>query len=69
MARLKYESVKVVTIKEREYLDLIVNKMIVDALKIARVEKLSIYKAALRILQDERVQVHIKPLCRRYSRQ
>ena len=42
--------------------------MIVDALKIARVEKLSRYKAALRILQ-ERVQVHIKPLCLLYSRQ
>ena len=54
MASLKYESVKVVTIKEREYLDLIENKMIVDALKIAGVENLSIYKAALRILQDER---------------
>ncbi len=67
MARLKSESTKYITIKEREYLELIENTMIVEALKIAGVEQLPIYNAVKRILDDKRVQVHIKPLCARYS--
>lgn len=67
MARLKSESTKYITIKEREYLELIENTIIVEALKIAGVEKLPIYNAVQRIIEDKRVQIHIKPLCTRYS--
>ena len=64
MAKIKSESTKYITIKETEYLRLIENTMIVEALKIAGVEELPIYE---HILDDKRVQIHIKPLCTRYS--
>ncbi len=67
MARLKSEQNKYITIPEREYLELIENAMIVEALKIAGVEQLPIYNAVQHILCDKRVQIHTKPLCRRYS--
>ena len=67
MARLKSESTKYITIKESEYLQLIEDAMTVEALKIAGVENLPIYNAVKRILDDKRVQIHIKPLCNRYS--
>ena len=67
MARLKSESTKYVSITEKEYLELIENTMIVEALKIAGVESLPIYNAVQRILKDGRVQIHIKPMCKRYS--
>lgn len=43
------------------------NTMMVEALKIAGIEEMPIYKAMLRVLEDKRVEVHIKPLCSRYS--
>lgn len=46
---------------------MIENTMMVEALKIAGVEELPIYKAMQRILEDKRVEIHIKPLCSRYS--
>lgn len=67
MAKKKSEHIKHVTITEKEYLELIENTMIVEALKIAGVEELPIYKAMLRILEDKRVEIHTKPLCTRYS--
>lgn len=67
MAKIKSESTKYITIKETEYLQLIENTMIVEALKIAGVENLPIYEAVRHILDDKRVQIHIKPLCTRYS--
>lgn len=67
MARLKSESTRYITIKESDYLHLIENAMIVEALKIAGIEKMPIYQAMRRILDDKRVEIHIKPLCTRYS--
>lgn len=67
MAKIKSKSTKYITIKETEYLQLVENTMIVEALKIAGVEKLPIYEAVRHILDDKRVQIHIKPLCTRYS--
>ena len=67
MAKLKSNHIKYVTLTEKEYLELIENTMMVEALKIAGVEELPIYKAMLRILEDRRVEIHIKPLCSRYS--
>ncbi len=66
MARLKSEANQYVTIKETEYLELVENKMVVEALIIAGVEELPIYQAVQRILQDGRVQIHKSPLCKRY---
>ena len=67
MARIKSESTKYITIKESEYLQMIENTMIVEALKLAGVEKLPIYQAVQRILEDKRIEIHIKPLSTRYS--
>lgn len=67
MAKIKSESYKYITIKETEYLQLVENTMIVKALKIAGVEQLPIYQAVRRILDDKRIEIHIKPLCTRYS--
>ena len=67
MAKIKSESYKYITIKETEYLQLVENTMIVEALKIAGVEQLPIYQAVRRILDDKRIESHIKPLCTRYS--
>lgn len=67
MAKIKSKATEYVTIKKTEYLQLVENTMIVEALKIAGVEKLPIYEAVRHILDDKRVQIHIKPLCTRYS--
>ena len=67
MAKIKSESYKYITIKETEYLQLVENTMIVEALKIAGVEQLPNYQAVRRILDDTRIEIHIKPLCTRYS--
>ena len=67
MAKIKSESYKYITLKETEYLQLVENTMIVEALKIAGVEQLPIYQAVRRILDDKRIEIHIKPLCTRYS--
>ena len=67
MARLKSELQKYVTIKECEYLELVEKSILVEALKLAGIEDLPIYQAAQSILNDKRVEVHIKPLCGRYS--
>lgn len=67
MAKVKSESTKYITIKESEYLLMIENTMLVEALKIAGIETFPIYQAAQRILTDKRVEIHIKPLCSRYS--
>ena len=67
MAKIKSESYKYITIKETEYLQLVENTMIVEALKIAGVEQLPIYQAVRRIVDDKRIEIHIKPLCTRYS--
>lgn len=67
MAKVKSESTKYITIKESEYLQMIENTMLVEALKIAGIETFPIYQAAQRILTDKRVEIHIKPLCSRYS--
>lgn len=67
MARIKSEAHKYITIREEEYLVLIENTMMIEALKIAGIEKLPIYKSMRRIIDDRRVEIHIKPIGRRYS--
>ena len=54
MAKIKSESYKYITIKETEYLQLVENTMIVEALKIAGVEQLPIYQA-VPLTVDEKI--------------
>lgn len=67
MVKIKSQSIKYITIKESDYLQLIENTMLVEALKIAGIENMPIYNAMQCILKDKRVEIHIKPLCSRYS--
>lgn len=62
MARLKTQEDRRIPVPENEYLQLVENTMIVDALKIAGIENMPIWKAMMRILEDKRVEVHIHPV-------
>lgn len=66
MAKLKSESDKYVTLHEKEYFDLIESKILIEALKAAGIEDLPIYKAANMILQNARIEIHLKPIQRNY---
>ena len=67
MARFKSDENQYITIKRVDYLRLVENTMIVEALMIAGVEELPIYQAVQHILSDGRVQIHHTPLCKRYT--
>ena len=53
--------------EEADYLLLVENTILIEALKIAGIESMPIYKAVRRIIDDKRVEVHIKPVSHRYS--
>ncbi len=67
MARLKSQSLKYVELKEEDYKQLLENSLQLEALKIAGIEKMPIYKAMQHILQHEHIDLLIKPVSRRYS--
>lgn len=67
MAKLKKDLHKYVELREEDYLLLIENSMVVEAMKLAGVEKLPIWKAVRRILDDNRIEIHVKPINRRYA--
>ena len=66
MAKLKSQSIRVIEIKEYEYLQLVENTIKLEALKIAGIEKMAIYKAMEHILNNQHIDILIKPLSRRY---
>ncbi len=67
MARLKSQSQKYVELKEEDYKQLLENSLQLEALKIAGIEKMPIYKAMQHILRHEHIDLLIKPVSRRYS--
>lgn len=67
MVKIKSQSDKYVELKEKDYLLLIENTILIEALRIAGIESMPIYKAMRRIIDDKRVEVHIKPINHRYS--
>lgn len=67
MAKLKKDLHKYVELLEEDYLRLVENTMLVEAMKLAGVEKLPIWKAIRRILDDKRIEIHIQPINRRYA--
>ena len=67
MAKLKKDLHKYVELREEDYLQLVENTMIVEAMKLAGVEKLPLWKAVRRILDDRRIEIHVKPVNRRYA--
>lgn len=67
MARLKKDLNKYVELREEDYLLLVENSMVVEAMKLAGVEKLPIWKAVRRILDDKRIEIRVQPVNRRYA--
>ena len=55
MAKLKSQSQKYVELKEEDYLRLIENTIKMEALKIAGIEKMPIYKAMEHIIEHEHI--------------
>ena len=66
MAQLKSKTQCLVELKEEDYLMLLENTIKMEALKIAGIEKMAIYKAMEHILQHQHIDLLIKPVSRRY---
>ena len=66
MAKLKSKTQCLVELKEEDYLMLLENTIMMEALKIAGIEKMAIYKAMEHILQYQHIDMLIKPVSRRY---
>jgi hypothetical protein len=60
MARLKTHEDKRIPVPEDDYLRLMENAMVLEALKIAGIEDMPIWKAMKRILDDKRVEIHVR---------
>lgn len=60
MARLKSEPC--ITLKEKEYLNLLQDSMILKALKIAGIESMPIYQSIDSIIGDDRIRLSTKRL-------
>lgn len=60
MARLKTQEDRRIPVPEDEYLRFVKNTMIVEALKIAGIEEMPVWKAVKRILDDKRVEIHVR---------
>ena len=66
MVKLKSKTQCLVELKEEDYLMLLENTIMMEALKIAGIEKMAIYKAMEHILQYQHIDMLIKPVSRRY---
>jgi hypothetical protein len=67
MAKLKTHSIRVVEIREQDYLLLLENSIKMEALKIAGIEKMAIYKAMEHILNNQHIDILIKPISTKYK--
>ncbi len=67
MAKRKSESVKIVELKEQDYKRLLADSIELEALKIAGIEQMPIYKAMRHILNNRHIDILIKPISTRYS--
>ncbi|NDV80293.1 hypothetical protein D0T57_15230 [Dysgonomonas sp. 511] len=66
MARKKTETDKYILLHPKDYMTLIEDHITLNALKIAGVETMPIYKSVRSILKNERVEIHIKPIEKNY---
>ena len=66
MAKLKSRSEKFVELSERDYKILLENTIKIEALKIAGIEKMAIYKAMEHILNNQHIDILIKPVSTKY---
>ncbi|MBF0576267.1 hypothetical protein [Dysgonomonas sp. GY617] len=66
MAKLKSELNQFVSLTEKDYLTLLEDHMTLKALKIAGIENLPMYKSLVSIINDGRIEIHIKPIKQKY---
>ncbi|MBF0575743.1 hypothetical protein [Dysgonomonas sp. GY617] len=66
MAKLKTELNQFVCLTEKDYLTLLEDHMTLKALKIAGIENLPMYKSLVSIINDGRIEIHIKPIKQKY---
>jgi len=66
MAKKKSELEEVVTIKESDYMTLLEDHIALQALKIAGIEDLPLYKGIESIIKNGHIEIHIKPIKRWY---
>ncbi len=66
MAKLKSKTQCYVELKEEDYLALLDNTIKMEALKIAGIEKMPIYKAMEHILKNKHIDLLIKPVSRKF---
>lgn len=62
MAKLKTELDKYISLSEKEYFSLIEDQIILTALKAAGVEELPMYKSVACLLENNRIEIHLKPI-------
>lgn len=67
MAYRKSDKEKYIQILETDYLKLVKDSMTLQALFIAGVENLPIYKSIDSIMGSDRIEVHIHPIKKRYK--
>lgn len=66
MAKKVSESVKTVTLLERDYLTLLNDHLVLKALKKAGIQNHPAYKAVESIMSDGHIETHIKPIEKNY---
>ena len=66
MAKLKSNSEKFVELREKDYKILLENTIKIEALKIAGIKKMAIYKAMEHILNNQHIDILIKPVSTKY---
>lgn len=67
MAYKKNDENSFVRLKEKDYLALIRSYITLRVLEEAGVKNLPMYKSAMSIMNDNRIEVHIKPVDKRYK--
>jgi hypothetical protein len=66
MAKRKSELNQYIGLLEKDYLTLLEDHITLQALKIAGIEKMAIYKAIDSIIKDGRIEIHLKPIKQKY---
>jgi hypothetical protein len=67
MAIRKSDKGKYVCVLEKDYLALLEDHITMRALKIAGIEKMAIYQGIDSIIRDERIEIHLNPIKRKYK--
>jgi len=66
MAKKLSDSTRYVTLRERDYLTLVRDHIVLRALRLAGIEKEPVFEAVESIIRDGRVEIHISPVDSRY---